>query len=1097
MNTIEELIIHLKNKKKLGLFLGAGVSIGSGIPGGFGVIQILKEKYPNRFKKDKNYGYAEAFRAALPGMKNRKERRRFFENLCAGKSPDRAHYLVAHLFNHGIFSVVITTNFDHLLEAALSNYCRLNPRIYLYDMHIEPCEYADEYPKIIKLHGDFLFDDLANLEREMKNRLNENMKHKIQDYLCERGLVVVGYGGDDTSIMEFLKQTSKSKLGLVNGLWWVTYKESEQEIMKKNEKLADLAENLRYHNKPFKIIESEGAASFFENLYESLGLSMPSIAPFGIPPVKKYTIFKYLPKFGKARQYLLGDRCPKFNRRLERTVEQLREALSTPAIIWLQGPSLSGKTTILKRLAEVVQHTRIFYFNHRFAHVLVDFDLSNDQVSFANANGIITEGLWREETVRKLLEKGKILIFDDPFSDILPMHEEYTASIINIIASQIVYAKGCVVIVSTIDPPECILMDIHHTIKNYTGNGDLTLSIGGNIVTRSSPNIKTHLRRKIDILNGFKYYLNRGFTSFWPEKLTIKPENIGVRIQRIKMDSVKFTAKRIKRYYEKYSDVDRKVLKFMSLMQYADTAEVISHIVDESVSIVREKLIDFVNNGLVAVINQKYLLNKDVERIIYSIDMPAVQMKKNIARKYEKLAQDSPYFLNQVHYLLQAENHYWYSGCHEEGAKIFVNLGNLLIGLGASSFVFETIIDYFGNNQDTKQIASTLPQKLQFNLLLLLYKSFLHIIPRDETLFPGLIRLVNESALSFTEEYKRILFGYLSQVDNDHRSAVEHFKEANEILSKHQPSQILGDVQLELSNLFSEMAEKDNDPHFLHDAYSWAQKAVSTFSEFKDQRGVAKVLDNISTIQFQMGKYEEALEISEQQREIFASEEALTHDKAVAYGNLAHCYLMDGDIAKASGYFFESNLNFACIGDWQGCLRNFLHLFNFGLHSTRSKRESYLPSLSTLYHIIINSLRGKIANSPDVPYLAMKTISSWFNYSLEKRRLRSVFLALDHLLEFTHFLHEEIALRCCLNLVARAFRIFKKKSNNLNTQIPQIARANVSLYRYIVCFCEWLNSDAIDLDKYLEKYRINSEIGKIMKEVWEENRNKDSPKNHI
>jgi len=157
--------------------------VNAGIQAGSGVIQILKKRYPKALRKATDeYAYSEAFKVALPGKKAQPVRRRLFEELCAGRAPTEEHHLIAHLVDHQKFPIVFTTNFDQLTEVALSTRCSPQPQVYMYDEDIEPPEYSVDVPKLVKLHGDFLFDDMANLEDELRQRLHENMRSKLLSY---------------------------------------------------------------------------------------------------------------------------------------------------------------------------------------------------------------------------------------------------------------------------------------------------------------------------------------------------------------------------------------------------------------------------------------------------------------------------------------------------------------------------------------------------------------------------------------------------------------------------------------------------------------------------------------------------------------------------------------------------------------------------------------------------------------------------------------------------------------------------------------------------------------------------------------------------
>jgi len=191
---IEQIVSRLSAGKSFVPLIGAGVSFDAGIPMGAGVVKLLKARFPDRLPRA-DYEYVEAFNEALPGPEHGLERRKFFESICAGKTPQAQTFLVAHLIEHGLFRVVLTTNFDHLIEQALVA-CSSQPiHIYIEEDSYYPATSIPKCPTILKIHGDFLFDNIANLEAEMKHMLSDSMQSKLIDSTRTSDLLVMGYSG--------------------------------------------------------------------------------------------------------------------------------------------------------------------------------------------------------------------------------------------------------------------------------------------------------------------------------------------------------------------------------------------------------------------------------------------------------------------------------------------------------------------------------------------------------------------------------------------------------------------------------------------------------------------------------------------------------------------------------------------------------------------------------------------------------------------------------------------------------------------------------------------------------------------------------------
>lgn len=225
---------------------GAGFSRRAGVPLGEEVVQYLETKVEETDFSDLDY--ADAWERVFPAEENEGARRAIIEELIAGKPPLNghypppdnneeylwdemtdledwsvgAHYLLANLVEAGVTDAVITTNFDHLHEISFNVHCSLIHQVFQYDDLMDPRELDAEYPKLFKVHGDFLYEDLANLSDEMRRRVNKTMRAILVEFLRDRALVVIGYGGNDDSIMSLL-ESAAAGASLNEGVWWVSH----------------------------------------------------------------------------------------------------------------------------------------------------------------------------------------------------------------------------------------------------------------------------------------------------------------------------------------------------------------------------------------------------------------------------------------------------------------------------------------------------------------------------------------------------------------------------------------------------------------------------------------------------------------------------------------------------------------------------------------------------------------------------------------------------------------------------------------------------------------------------------------------------------
>lgn len=135
----------------------------------------------------------------------------FFEPLAdqrdnpAHRRPSRAHQTVASLIASGMVKVVVTTNFDRLLEQALVE-VGVTPDVVIMDENDIPSAVPRVYANavIVKVHGDYKRANLRNSVGRLKSypaALKEYIAGIFRDY----GLVIAGWSGSyDFALRELL-----------------------------------------------------------------------------------------------------------------------------------------------------------------------------------------------------------------------------------------------------------------------------------------------------------------------------------------------------------------------------------------------------------------------------------------------------------------------------------------------------------------------------------------------------------------------------------------------------------------------------------------------------------------------------------------------------------------------------------------------------------------------------------------------------------------------------------------------------------------------------------------------------------------------------
>lgn len=235
---------HIDNAERMktpnySILLGAGASVTSGIRSGQTLINVWKEQVYRESVKDNKMTLEDFFSSANSPdwyeesnaysalFENRydlqRHRRMFVEHEVASKTPSIGYAYLVKLMENGFFNTVFTTNFDDLLNEAFYRFSKNRPIICAHDSSISGVTVTSTRPKIIKLHGDYLFDDIKTTLRETES-LEMNMKMKFQEFAKDFGLIVVGYAGHDRSIMDILTYLLQHEDYFKNGIYWCVRK---------------------------------------------------------------------------------------------------------------------------------------------------------------------------------------------------------------------------------------------------------------------------------------------------------------------------------------------------------------------------------------------------------------------------------------------------------------------------------------------------------------------------------------------------------------------------------------------------------------------------------------------------------------------------------------------------------------------------------------------------------------------------------------------------------------------------------------------------------------------------------------------------------
>lgn len=145
-----------------------------------------------------------------------------FDQLAPGKiSPNVGHRALAALMGDAVTKVVFTTNFDEVIETAFSQVMGSNLSAY----HLEgsyaalDALNAERFPLYAKLHGDFRYTKIKNLEQDLI--ANDAQIQKCFLAAATRyGIVVTGYSGRDANVMKMFREALSQNNAFPQGLYW-------------------------------------------------------------------------------------------------------------------------------------------------------------------------------------------------------------------------------------------------------------------------------------------------------------------------------------------------------------------------------------------------------------------------------------------------------------------------------------------------------------------------------------------------------------------------------------------------------------------------------------------------------------------------------------------------------------------------------------------------------------------------------------------------------------------------------------------------------------------------------------------------------------
>jgi len=256
--TEQDFLKHfIQNAPQMMWFLGAGTSRTAGLPTATDIIWDLKKKYyclqenqtfqthdiNNKAVRGKIQSYMDS--KGFPTLWNPKEYSFYFD-LVFGKDYDSqqkyikdqmdskkmslniGHRILAAFIELGLAKVIFTTNFDEVVEAAFSSVTGKNlPSFHLEGSYAALAALnAEQFPIYAKIHGDFRYKSIKNLTSDLLSNDKEIQKCFLAA-TNRYGMVVSGYSGRDSNVMEMFRAALEQGNPFPQGLFWTTPRSSD------------------------------------------------------------------------------------------------------------------------------------------------------------------------------------------------------------------------------------------------------------------------------------------------------------------------------------------------------------------------------------------------------------------------------------------------------------------------------------------------------------------------------------------------------------------------------------------------------------------------------------------------------------------------------------------------------------------------------------------------------------------------------------------------------------------------------------------------------------------------------------------------------
>lgn len=290
----------IKPDKSMSFLLGAGASVSSNIPSGGQMVwdfkrtlyctaQNLRTNMYGDMSKENVQKEIQAYFDGQMGYPKlwstqeysfylekcyplRRDREYYIQKKVRDVTPSLGYRCMGELIINEKVDLVATTNFDDLVQAGVH---AIDSGISIKTISSAVSDSVgfslyEGFPNIIKLHGDYKFDKLKNTESELQE-LERKVANIWRISIKENGLIVIGYAGNDNSVMTVLEELVREG-GIKKGIYWCKPKGTELSV-----RACEFMNKACNSNEQSAVVEIEDFDSLMYSLYLALNIENSSI----------------------------------------------------------------------------------------------------------------------------------------------------------------------------------------------------------------------------------------------------------------------------------------------------------------------------------------------------------------------------------------------------------------------------------------------------------------------------------------------------------------------------------------------------------------------------------------------------------------------------------------------------------------------------------------------------------------------------------------------------------------------------------------------------------------------------------------------------